>query len=97
MIKFYLLILIFLSTNINYSQNFSIHYFQPVTANIDSPNWGNDVLISSSEPMGRMSGVEKSNGNIYVSVPDTNIYPGQEYGIIIYVSSNHGASWSALV
>lgn len=88
--------LLFITTSLIYSQNFSVHNFQPGEATIDSPTWGNDILIAGSEPMGRMSGIERSNGNIYVAVPDTNLYPGQSFGILIYVSTNHGTSWTAL-
>ena len=95
--KIFLLIFLVLSSSLIYSQNFSVHYFEPGEVIVNSAQWGNDFLISSTEPMGRMSGVEKANGNIYVSVPDTNIFPGQGFGIIIFVSTNHGANWSSLV
>ena len=95
--KFYFLFFLLIISNPVYTQNFSVQYFKYGEVNLDSPFWGNDILISETEPMGRMSGVEKSDGIIYLAVPDTNIYPGQSYGIIINTSTNHGANWSSSV
>lgn len=95
--NFLLIVLLIFCSSLVYSQNFSVHYFQSHETNTDSPLWGNDIMISSTEPMGRMSAVERSNGNIYVSIPDTNINPGQGYSILIYVSTNHGLTFSSLV
>ena len=54
--------------------------------------WGNDLLVSNTEPIGRPSGVvRKSTSVIYVSVPDTNIQTGS--GVVILSSSDNGSTW----
>ncbi len=60
-----------------------------------NPEWGNDFVVSNSEPLGRPSGVYRnSNSTIYVSVPDTSIQSGS--AIVILTSVNNGASWNII-
>ena len=54
--------------------------------------WGNDRLVSNTDPLGRPSGiVRNSTSVVYVSVPDTNIQTGS--GIVILSSSDNGVTW----
>ena len=61
----------------------------PYSGNIE---WGNDRLVSNTEPLGRPSGVVRNSTSVvYVSVPDTNIQSGS--GIVILSSSDNGVTW----
>ncbi len=55
-------------------------------------DWGNDVLVSSTEPFGKITGVAKANGTIYLAVPDTAIQSGKS--IVIFKSTNYGNTWT---
>ncbi|MBK6877828.1 MAG: hypothetical protein IPG99_15585 [Ignavibacteria bacterium] len=62
----------------------------PYNGNVE---WGNDLLVSASEPLSKHSGVYRSsNSTIYVSVPDTNIQSGA--ALVILTSTNNGSTWS---
>lgn len=66
---------------------------QPVSTGSD--RWNTDYLISSSEPLGKHSGVYRiSDSTIYVSVPDTNIVTGA--AIVIFTSTDNGENWNIL-
>lgn len=58
----------------------------------DNPLWGNDVIVSSSEPTGRASAAARSNGMVYAAVPDTG--GGSGYVVKMYRSTDFGDSWS---
>lgn len=63
----------------------------PYSGQVDS--WGTDYLVSSTEPLGRPSGVYRTTNNtIYVAIPDTNIQSGRS--VVILSSTNNGANWS---
>jgi hypothetical protein len=62
--------------------------FIPVT----SPEWGSDVLIVNSEPVGRPSGAGRSNGTAFIAVPDTGIISGRS--TVVYKTTNFGDTWS---
>ena len=57
-----------------------------------SPDWGNDVIVSSTEPFGKLTGAAKTNGTIYLAVPDTAIQSGKS--IVIFKSTNYGNTWT---
>lgn len=62
----------------------------PYTGNIT--DWGADLLVSPTEPFGRVSGVYTSSGTtLYVAIPDTNIVSNR--CLVILKSSNNGANW----
>lgn len=88
------LILFLFSSSLLFSQNFSSTVYDlpiPFSGTIDS--WGTDYVVSSTEPLGRPSGVYRTTNNtIYVSVPDTNIQSGRS--LVIFSSTNNGANWS---
>lgn len=68
-------------------------YNPPIPLEQTSADWGNDFLVSSSEPLGKPSGLYRlSNTTIYVSVPDTNIMSGKV--AVILTSTNNGANWA---
>jgi Secretion system C-terminal sorting domain len=56
------------------------------------PDWANDVLLSSTEPFGKITGAAKANGIIYVAVPDTAIQSGKS--IVIFKSTDYGDTWT---
>lgn len=61
---------------------------------VQNPDWGGDVLIAAEEPLGSISGVARSNGTVYVAVPDTTTVPG--FCLLIYRSTNFGDNWVRL-
>lgn len=56
------------------------------------PDWGNDIKISNTEPFGKITGVAKANGTIYLAIADTAIQSGKS--IVIFRSSNNGNTWT---
>jgi hypothetical protein len=57
-----------------------------------NPVWANDNVVLNNEPAGKFSGVQKSDGKIYVAVNDT--ISTLNLGIVVFVSSNNGSSWT---
>ena len=55
-------------------------------------DFGDDVMISSTEPFGKLTGAEKDNGDIYVAIADTAIESGKS--IVIFRSTNFGTTWT---
>lgn len=55
-------------------------------------DFAEDVMISSTEPYGKLTGAAKDNGTIYVAVADTAIQSGKS--IVIFRTTNYGSSWS---
>lgn len=75
------------------AQDFRAMINEPPVQLSGSTEWSNDLVVSSTEPQGRPSGVYRnSNSTIYVSVPDTNIQSGA--AIVILASSDNGTTWS---
>lgn len=68
---------------------------KPVLSGINtlqSPLWGNDVVISNFEPIGPVSAIVSANGTIYVAINDT--IATSNLGLIIMQSTNNGTAWS---
>jgi hypothetical protein len=66
-----------------------------VTDAIKSSNqndWGIDNAIINNEPIGGFSGVQKSNGTLYVAVNDT--LSTVNLGLVIFTSTDGGDTWS---
>lgn len=59
---------------------------------LQSPLWGNDVLISNFEPIGPITAIRAANGTIYVAMNDT--LATSNLGLIIMQSTNNGSTWS---
>jgi hypothetical protein len=66
-----------------------------VTEAIPSSNqidWGVDNAIIGNEPLGSFSGVQKSDGTIYVAVNDT--ISTVNLGLVIFQSTDDGSTWT---
>ena len=66
-----------------------------VTEAIPSSNqidWGVDNAIIGNEPLGSFSGVQKSDGTIYVAVNDT--ISTVNLGLVIFQSTDDGTTWT---
>ncbi|MBZ0203992.1 MAG: T9SS type A sorting domain-containing protein [Ignavibacteria bacterium] len=75
-----------------YSQQFKAELYDPPRPYSGNSDWGLDYLVSSTEPMGRPSGVYRTTNNtIYVVVPDTNIVSNK--CAVALSSTNNGATW----
>ncbi len=55
-------------------------------------DWGDDIKISNSEPFGKITGVAKTNGTIYIAIADTAIQAGKS--IVIFRTTNYGTNWT---
>ncbi|MDT3694769.1 MAG: T9SS type A sorting domain-containing protein [Ignavibacterium sp.] len=88
-----LLVFFFLSTFI-YTQNdteIKVVDAKPTSGQIE---WAVDKTILNNEPVGSFSGVQKSDGTIFVAVNDT--LATANLGLVIFTSSDGGDSWSLL-
>jgi len=92
--KLILISFIFVLTSLSsVSQDLKVKVNTPPIPYYGNVEWGNDFLVSSTEPLGRPSGgYRNSNSTIYVSVPDTNIQSGA--AIVILSSADDGATWT---
>jgi hypothetical protein len=72
-----------------YPQNIAVENAVPRTGGIDQ--WGVNVVVNNYEPLGPMSGVQKSDNTLYVAVNDT--MATSNLGIIIYTSTDKGSTW----
>lgn len=64
------------------------------TLSKDAFMWGNDNVVLNYDPLGTFSGVQDSDGKIYVAVKDKVIFPGG--GISIISSDDNGVTWNIL-
>ncbi|HOI30482.1 MAG TPA: T9SS type A sorting domain-containing protein [Melioribacteraceae bacterium] len=55
--------------------------------------WGNDRMILDKDPLGSFSGVQNSDGKIYVAIKNLVMFPSG--GIIIMFSDDLGVNWKA--
>jgi hypothetical protein len=85
----FFLLPVFLFINTAYSQDVKVHYESPV---FTSGDWATDVLVSNTEPFGKLTGMAKSNGTIYLAIPDTNIIANR--CIVVFRSTDLGSNWS---
>lgn len=86
-----LLILLFIS-NYTPAQTWIKNNTKSVVMQTD---WATDILVSNTEPMGKITGVAKTNGTIYLAVPDTGIQSGR--CIVIFRSTNYGSTWTNFI
>ncbi|MCU0372977.1 MAG: T9SS type A sorting domain-containing protein [Ignavibacteria bacterium] len=85
--------LLLMFSDFSFAQNLSAVTCDPPVPVSYSPDWGNDYIISNTEPMGMPSGVYRSGDNkLFVCIPDTNFSAGK--GIVCLVSTNNGANWA---
>jgi len=54
--------------------------------------FGQDVLVSASEPEGPISGIKSNSGTVWLAINDTTVSSGK--GIIFYRSTNSGNNWT---
>lgn len=76
---------------------FSIHAQNiPVENAIPNPvssiDWFTDLTVYDFHPVGRMSGVQKSDGTLFVAVNDT--LATSNLGIVVFTSTNSGTTWT---
>lgn len=84
-------ILILLLTTIKAQVVKEIQADEKLNLNKKSRMYGDDVAILSRAPIGRISGVQNSEGKIYVAANDTTLL--SPIGLRVRVSTNQGASW----
>ncbi len=91
--KSFLLLLTFFLVNTLFAQDIRIE--KPILSGLStlqSPLWGDDVIVSNFEPIGPITSVRANTGTIYVAINDT--LATSNLGIIIMQSTNLGVSWS---
>lgn len=87
-----LIVLMFLVASVN-SQEMRMEKPIPTGINtLQSPLWGNDVVISNFEPIGPITAIRAANGTIYVAMNDT--LATSNLGLVIMQSTNNGSTWS---
>jgi hypothetical protein len=94
--KLFFLFFITVSSTLLLAQTPTVEVYNPplpfVQNNLD---WGNDLLVSPTEPLGRPSAVYcTTNTTIYASIPDTSILSGKS--IVLVKSTNNGTNWSVV-
>jgi hypothetical protein len=94
--KTYIFILLFFAVTYSIrAQEIKVEKYDPPVPYYGTVSWGNDYIVSDSEPLGLPSGVyRQSNSTIYVAIPDTNIIPNRS--VVVLSSINNGANWSAV-
>lgn len=91
--KALLLIILTLLVASGYAQEVRIENAIPSGINtVQSPLWGNDVIVSNFEPIGPISAIKAASGTIYVAINDT--LATANLGMIIMQSTNNGNSWT---
>lgn len=76
-----------------YAQDVRIEKAIPSGINtVQSPLWGNDVIVSNFEPIGPITAIKAATGTIYVAINDT--LATANLGLIIMQSTNDGNTWS---
>jgi hypothetical protein len=89
------LIVLLLSATGVISQNLSVQSYDPPIQVNGAPDWGLNLVVSNTEPLGMPGGIYRASTNmLYVAVPDTNAIAGK--CIVLYASSNNGTNWVIL-
>ena len=87
-----LILFVFSISAFIYSQsNFNVQVTEAI-ASSNQIDWGVDNAIIDNEPLGSFSGVQKSDGTIYVAVNDT--VSTSNLGLVIFQSTDDGATWT---
>jgi len=85
-----LLLIIFALFSTSFSQVLRVE--KPIfTTDQSNPRWGNDRTILNYEPIGKFSGIQKSDGQIFVAVNDTQ--STTNLGLLVITSTDNGESW----
>jgi hypothetical protein len=86
------LLFIFLLLLNGYCQELKVIAYDPPIPYIENGgDWGTDLLVSSTEPFGKMSGVVRPTDTLFVAIPDTNIVAGSCLAILR--STNNGSNY----
>ena len=85
------LLFVLISTSGLFAQTWTPNYSKSETIQYE-PDWAGDIMVSGTQPFGKITGVAKANGTIYLAVPDTAIISGKS--MVIFKSTNNGTSWT---
>ncbi len=77
---------------LTFSQNLRVE--KPVFSSSNRGDWGSDNVVLDYKPIGMMSGISTSNGDIYIAINDT--LSTVNLGLVIRKSTDGGISWSTL-
>ena len=88
----YAVVLLFSLLLTGFSQNLRVE--KPVYASGNQSDWSTDNIVLNYAPAGMMSGVQTSNGDIYIAINDT--LSTVNLGLVIRKSTNGGITWSTL-
>lgn len=88
-----ILFLVTSSSQVSFAQDLKAEIYNPALPFTENfGDWGNDYVVSQSEPLGQASGVYRTNNStIYVAIPDTNIVANR--CLVILRSTNNGVNW----
>lgn len=67
---------------------------KPVFASGNQGDWGPDNVVLNYKPIGMMSGIQTSNGDIYIAINDT--LSTLNLGLVVRKSTDAGVSWTTL-
>ncbi len=88
-----ILLFLIVITVISFSQKLQVQ--NPILSpNSVNPIWANDNVILNNEPLGMFSGIQKSDGTIFIAVNDT--LATTNLGLVIIKSTDGGVTWSQL-
>ncbi|MBK7266789.1 MAG: T9SS type A sorting domain-containing protein [Ignavibacteriales bacterium] len=77
---------------LTFSQNLRVE--KPVFTSEIQGDWGSDNVVLDYKPIGPMSGIQTSNGDIYIAINDT--LSTANLGLVIRKSTDAGLSWTTL-
>ncbi|MCA0389710.1 MAG: T9SS type A sorting domain-containing protein [Bacteroidetes bacterium] len=90
--KFYSLFFFMCLSLLAFSQDLRVE--KPVLTPDNNGEWEHDYTIIFGTPLSNMSGVQTSNGDIYIAINDTN--STANLGLIIAKSTSGGISWATI-
>lgn len=90
-----IILFLLLFTAVGYSQNLTAIKVVPTGIGSVNPVWGNEIMVSSFRPIGPISGIRASNGDLYIAVNDT--LSTNNAGGVLYKSTNNGVTWTLIL
>jgi hypothetical protein len=91
--KFFTLVL-FLSLFSSLTKAQDVRVENAIVNQVSNVDFGNDILVANTNPIGPMSGVKAPSGTIFAAINDTVLT--SNLGLIVMQSSNSGNSWTML-
>jgi hypothetical protein len=85
-------LLVILITSFLYSQSEPQIMVAEAIPSANHTDWGIDNILLNNEPIGGFSGIQKSDGTIYVAVNDT--LSTANLGLVVFFSTDDGETWS---